>query len=103
MAEIDTFNEMTDTIQRCIAFGVKELATKGISRRLITRQEQRKINIIAIEYDQATFFMEVFAQKIEQDATVMGQFVEMLKEVPTYDKLVKEIGETLISGIHQNL
>lgn len=93
MAEIDTFDEMTEAIEGYIRFGVKPLASKAISRKLITRQEQRRINGITDEFDQATHFMELFAQKITNDATVMNQFVEMLREVSTYDKLVKEIGK----------
>lgn len=95
MAEIDTFDEMTGTIEGSITFGVKELTSKAISKKLITRKEQRKINSITPEHDQASFFVEVFAQKIEDDATVMERFIDMLREVPIYDKLVKKLGRHL--------
>ena len=90
--ESEMFQEMTDTIEDGIAFGVPTLTSKALAKGLIDLRAQNKIRT-GSEFEQAEKFVAAIAAKLRGDPSVLHKFIDILREEPCYDDLVQRIGE----------
>lgn len=91
--EADAFNHFYDTLLTAIQHSVQTVADEAMSSFLLTMQEVQKcLKSSLSDYEKADTLLQMIGSKIDVDATILGKFIDILKNHATFDHLVEEIG-----------
>lgn len=104
--EADSFDRFYERLLTSIQHSVQTLADETMSSFLLTAQElQQCLKGSLSDYEKADTLLHMVGTKIDVDATVLGQFIDILKNHATLDHLVEEIGKpsNFFGGVHSHL
>ena len=98
-SNLDIFTGMLPTLKNVIVGSVDHLCDEAVAKKLMTREERAEILKGDNDYKKASRFLEHFSLRIEVDPSGLQKLKEMLKELGTWDDVLKQMGMCMVSSV----
>ena len=98
-SNLDIFTGMLPTLKNVIVVSVDHLCDEAVAKKLMTLAERAEILKGDNNYKKASRFLEHFSLRIEVDHSDLQKLKEMLKELATWDAVLKQMGMWMVSSV----
>lgn len=89
-----TFNLFYEKLARIMQHSIHALTSEAHSAFLLTAlQQQQCLKDNLSNYEKAVTFLQIIGNEVAVEASVLGDFIEILKTDITLSDLVKEMGK----------